>query len=182
MFERFTDEARQTVIAAADEAHQLGHDFIGTEHQLLGILRVQHGLASEVLHAAGVSYDDVRRSVMVMLALAVDDDALAVIGIDADKVRAAAEASFGPGALERAVGRHRHGKRKCGTPFTGRAKKVLELSLREALNVNEHHVGTEHLLLAIVREGHGLAAQVLRRLAPDADFRQLLMQRSRRAS
>lgn len=98
MFERFTDEARQTVIAAADEAHQLGHDFIGTEHQLLGILRVQHGLAYEVLDAAGVPYDDVRRTVMVMLALAVDDDALAAIGIDADKVRAAAEASFGPGA------------------------------------------------------------------------------------
>ncbi len=182
MFEQFTEEARQTVSAAIDEAHDLGHDFVGTEHQLLGLLRVQHGLAYEVLDGNGMSYDAARSSVMMTLALAVDDEALAAIGIDADKVRRAAEASFGPGALERAVGRHRHGKRTCGTAFTGRAKKVLELSLREALNVDDHHIGTEHLLLALVREGDGVAAQVLRHLAPDTDFRQLLVERSRRAS
>jgi ATP-dependent Clp protease ATP-binding subunit ClpA len=131
---------------------------------------------------AGVSHDTVRLAVLEMVGPAVDDDALAAIGIDAEAVRRAAEGSFGPGALERAVAGHRRAHCQSGPPFTGRAKKVLELALREALNLKDHHIGTEHVLLAIVREGDGVAARVLRLLAPDTDFRQLVIRRLRAAS
>jgi ATP-dependent Clp protease ATP-binding subunit ClpA len=180
MFERFTKVARLSIAQAVVESRELGHDFVGTEHQLLGLLRVREGVAHDVLEAAGVSYDLARAAILEIMGEAVDKDALAAIGIDLAAVRQAAEMSFGPGALDSAIGGHSRGI--AGSSFTGRAKKVIELALREAINLKYGYIGTEHLLLAMVREGEGVSAQVLRRLAPDTDFRQLVLQRLRNAS
>jgi ATP-dependent Clp protease ATP-binding subunit ClpA len=182
MFERFTDPAREVLRRAATETHDLGHGFLGTEHLLLGMLDLREGLAFQVLDAAGVSHDAVRGAVVGLVGPAVDDEALAVIGIDADAVRRAVEESFGRGALERAVAGQRRAHCQSGPPLTRRTKKVLELSLREAISLRHHHIGTEHLLLALIREGDGVAARVLRLLAPDTDFRQVVIQRLRAAS
>jgi ATP-dependent Clp protease ATP-binding subunit ClpA len=182
MFERFDDLARQALVEAQAEALALGHDFLGTEHQLLGILRLEQGVAWGALQAAGVSHPDVSDAVRVTVGSGadVDADALAAIGIDIDVVRRAAEDSFGPGALERAVA----GRSGCfaGPRLTPRAKKVMELALREALALKHNHIGTEHILLGILREGQGVAAQVLRNLAPDTDIRRLVLERLRNAS
>jgi ATP-dependent Clp protease ATP-binding subunit ClpA len=124
MFERFSGDARQVVVLAQDESRRLSHNYIGTEHLLLGLLAQHHGVARQALDAFGVTLDDARRSV------------------------------------EAAVGT---GKRKPSghIPFTPRAKKVLELSLREAVHLRADHIGTEHLLLGLIREGEGLGARVL---------------------
>jgi ATP-dependent Clp protease ATP-binding subunit ClpA len=124
MFERFTDRARQTVVLAQEEARQLGHSYIGTEHLLLGLLREGDGVAAQALGRMGVSLADVR----------------------ADVVRIIGEAGGSPSGH---------------IPFTPRSKKVLELSLREAMQFGHNHIGTEHILLGLVREGEGVAAQVL---------------------
>jgi ATP-dependent Clp protease ATP-binding subunit ClpA len=180
VFERFTRPARTSVALALAESRDLGHGFVGTEHELLGLLRVREGVAHDVLAAVGVSYDATRAAILETVGQAVDRDALAAIGIDLEAVRRAVETSFGPGALDRALGGHqRDGNRP---PFTGRAKKVLELALREAIHLKHSYIGTEHLLLALVREDTGVAAEVLRRLAPDTDFRHLVMTRIRNAS
>jgi len=180
MFERFDGLARQSLAEAQAESRSLGHDFLGTEHQLLGLLRLGHGVAYEALEAAGVSYGRVRAMVAAVIGVAFDGDALAAIGIDIEAVRRAAEDSFGPGALERAVA----GQGRCftGPRLTPRAKKVMELALREALALRHNHIGTEHILLAIVREGGGVAARVIGELAPDADIRHLVVDRLRSAS
>ncbi|MBA2624296.1 MAG: hypothetical protein H0U89_01615 [Acidimicrobiia bacterium] len=131
MFERFTDPARRVVVLAQEEARRLGHDWIGTEHVLLGLLREQGTVAAEVLTAMGVRLDRVR------------------------------------GEVEGIIGR-RSGTSPSGhIPFTPRAKKVLELSLREALHLGHNHIGTEHVLLGLLREGEGLANQVLVKLGAD---------------
>jgi ATP-dependent Clp protease ATP-binding subunit ClpA len=180
MFARFTTLARQSLVDAQAEARSLGHGFIGTEHQLLGLLRLDQGIAREVLHAAGVGYDDARAAVLNMIGPGVDAEALAAIGIDVDAVRRAAEESFGPGALERAVA----GRRGCfgGPPFTARAKKVLELALREALARGHNYIGTEHILLGMIREDTGVAVEVMRQLAPNTNIKHLLLERLRTAS
>jgi ATP-dependent Clp protease ATP-binding subunit ClpA len=168
MFERFTDRARQVLVRARDESRELGHNFIGTEHLLLGLVAGE-GVAARVLAARGVSADGVRARVVAIVGTApggaaVDDAvALASIGIDLDEVTAAVEETFGEGALDRAAG-GRRSKRTMpwsGPPFAPRVKKVLELSLREALAMKHGYIGTEHLLLAILREGQGVAAQIL---------------------
>jgi ATP-dependent Clp protease ATP-binding subunit ClpA len=124
MFERFTDRARQVVVLAQDEARRLSHNYIGTEHVLLGLLAEKQGVAARALEAAGVNLEETRKRV------------------------------------EAAVGK---GKRKPGghIPFTPRAKKVLELSLREALQMRHNYIGTEHILLGLVREGEGLGATTI---------------------
>lgn len=124
MFERFTDRARQTVVLAQEEARDLAHDFIGTEHLLLGLLREGEGMAAA---------------------------ALRVLALDLAGTRAAVEELIGRGT-EPPTG---------NIPFTPRSKKVLELSLREALALGHNYIGTEHILLGIVREGEGVGAQVL---------------------
>jgi ATP-dependent Clp protease ATP-binding subunit ClpA len=124
MFERFTDRARASVVLAQDQARRLHHDYIGTEHLLLGLLAETDGVAAKVLDAMGVRI------------AAVEADVVAIIG------RGEAEPS---GHI----------------PFTPRAKKVLELSLREALQLGHAHIGTEHILLGLIREGEGVAAEVL---------------------
>jgi ATP-dependent Clp protease ATP-binding subunit ClpC len=130
VFERFTEPARQVVVLAQDEARALRHNYIGTEHILLGLLREREGLGALALESLDVKLEDVRAQVGRI-------------------VGQGDEATIGQ------------------IPFTPRAKKVLELSLREALSLGHDYIGTEHLLLGIVRENEGVAARVL--LNFDAD-------------
>jgi prophage maintenance system killer protein len=130
MFQRFTDRARRAVHLAQEEARLLRHDYVGTEHLLLGLLYESEGVAAKALESLGIFREDVR------------------------------------GQVEEIIG-HGQGSRSGHIPFTCRAKKVLELSLREALALGHHYIGTEHLLLGLLREGEGIAAQVLVRLGAD---------------
>jgi ATP-dependent Clp protease ATP-binding subunit ClpC len=131
MFERFTDRARRVVVQAQDEARTLNHDYIGTEHLLLGLLDESEGLAAKALESLG-------------------------IGLAA--VRGRVEDAVPPGQYARPAGH---------IAFTPRAKKVLELSLSEAKLLGHRYVGTEHILLGLLGEGDGVAAQVLRALGAD---------------
>jgi hypothetical protein len=141
MFERFTDRARRVVVLAQEEARLLDHNYIGTEHLLLGLIHEGEGVAAEVLERLGVSLAAVRAEV------------------------------------ERIIGRGKETPPAEHIPFTPRAKKVLELSLREALNFGHNYIGTEHILLGLIREGQGVAAQVLTKLGADLDrVRQLVTQ------
>ncbi|ACU76038.1 Clp domain protein [Catenulispora acidiphila DSM 44928] len=188
MFERFTGEARATVVVAQDSARFLGHRHIGTEHVLLGLLRGTDSVAGSVLAASGITRERVVADIERIEQAGQESDreraekdaaALRTIGIDLDAVRAAVEDSFGPGALDGGTPhseaiqgpwwRRRHAQeqaRPCPPrghiPFTPRAKKVLELSLREALALKHGYIGTEHILLGLVRENQGLGARILR--------------------
>ena len=130
MFERFTDRARRVVVLAQDEARMLNHNYIGTEHILLGLIHEGEGVAAKALESLGISLDAVRQQV---------------------------EEIIGQG--QQAPSGH--------IPFTPRAKKVLELSLRESLQLGHNYIGTEHILLGLIREGDGVAAQVLVKLGAD---------------
>jgi ATP-dependent Clp protease ATP-binding subunit ClpA len=177
MFERFTDSARQVAIGAQAEARRLGHGWVGTEHLLLGLLQGD-GVAAQVLAGFGITLAAVEREVRAEVGRgplgAGDAEALGAIGIDLDEVRRRVEASFGPGALHWRPGRRHQPWRPpmlAGhIPFSPRAKKVLELSFREALALKHRHIGTEHILLGLVREGEGLGMLILTRLGagPDA--------------
>ncbi|HUQ39377.1 MAG TPA: ATP-dependent Clp protease ATP-binding subunit, partial [Acidimicrobiales bacterium] len=130
LFERFTDRARRVLVLAQEEARLLNHNFIGTEHILLGLIHEGEGVAAKALESLGVSLEAVREKV---------------------------EETIGPA-----------GSSTSGSPpFTPRAKKVLELSLREALQLGHNYIGTEHMLLGLVREGEGVAASVLQGLGAD---------------
>ena len=192
MFERFTQEARRAVIAAQTEARVLRHPNVGTEHVLLGLLADPSSTAGAVLDAAGMSVAAARQAVISRVGAcgpgaaatadpAAEAAALETIGIDIDRVRAAVEASFGEGALERAglLGRSRGGH----IPFTPLAKKALELSLREALRLKDRSIGSEHILLGLLREGEGLGARLLARSRVDrAMVEEAISDRRRRAS
>ena len=130
MFDRFTDRARRVIVLAQDEARMLNHNYIGTEHILLGLIHEGEGVAAKALEALGISLEAVREQV---------------------------EEIIGQG--QQAPTGH--------IPFTPRAKKVLELSMREALQINHPYIGTEHILLGLIREGEGVAAQVLIKLGAD---------------
>ncbi|NKY56006.1 ATP-dependent Clp protease ATP-binding subunit [Nocardia flavorosea] len=130
MFERFTDRARRVVVLAQEEARMLNHNYIGTEHILLGLIHEGEGVAAKSLESLGISLEGVRSQV---------------------------EEIIGQG--QQAPSGH--------IPFTPRAKKVLELSLREALQLGHNYIGTEHILLGLIREGEGVAAQVLVKLGAD---------------
>jgi ATP-dependent Clp protease ATP-binding subunit ClpC len=130
MFERFTDRARRVVVLAQEEARMLNHNYIGTEHILLGLIHEGEGVAAKALESMGISLEGVRAQV---------------------------EEIIGQG--QQAPSGH--------IPFTPRAKKVLELSLREALQLGHNYIGTEHILLGLIREGEGVAAQVLVKLGAD---------------
>jgi|SRR5829696_5490056 len=169
MFERFTQGARKATVDAQVAARRLGHGHIGTEHLLLGLLETD-GVAAGVLGGLGVTPAAVEREVLAEVGRGplgeADAEALGAIGIDLDEVRRRLEASFGPGALHWHPDPHcRHERRPGGhIPFTPRSKKVLELSLREALALKHRYIGTEHILLGLIREGEGLAMLVLTRL------------------
>ncbi len=167
MFERFTDRARKVTVDAQALARRLGHRHIGTEHLLLALLEGD-GVAAQVLAGLGITPAAVEREVLAEVGRGPlgsrDAEALGAIGIDLDEVRRRIEASFGPGALQWHPDPHWRGDRpRPGghIPFSPRAKKVLELSLREALALKHKHIGTEHILLGLIREGEGLAAMVL---------------------
>jgi ATP-dependent Clp protease ATP-binding subunit ClpA len=174
MFEHFTDRARGAVVLAQEEALGLHHNHIGTEHLLLGLLHDRTSVGRKALDRLGVRLDDVRSEVVRVVgegppaALGEQDaEALRAIGIDLDEVRRRVEATFGEGALEQMAqaGRRRR-KTRCvpstgRVPFTPRAKKVLELALRESKALRHHYIGTEHILLGLVREREGLAAEIL---------------------
>ena len=130
MFERFTDRARRVVVLAQEEARLLNHNYIGTEHILLGLIHEHEGVAAKALESLDISLESVRGQV---------------------------EEIIGQGA--KPPGGH--------IPFTPRAKRVLELSLREALQLGHNYIGTEHILLGLIREGEGVAAQVLVKLGAD---------------
>jgi ATP-dependent Clp protease ATP-binding subunit ClpA len=171
MFERFTKPARAVVIQAQAEARELRHDRVGTEHLLLAMLAEGSGLAAEALRAGGAGYADLRDRIVgyegtgPRLLGDADAAALKEIGIDLDAVRRKVEESFGEGALRPPPPRKRGLFRRAGTylggSFSPRAKKVLELALREALRLDHHYIGTEHILLGLIREGDGLGARVL---------------------
>jgi ATP-dependent Clp protease ATP-binding subunit ClpA len=165
MFERFTDEARTVAVAAQSHAAALQHGWIGTEHLLLGLLDDPQSRAARVLGGRGVTREWVRAEVERIVGRGepdIDADALATLGIDLDAIRERVERTFGPGALSRRPCR-RGGLLRGGEwrPFTPRAKKVLELSLREAIARGDDFIGAEHLLLGLVREGDGVAARIL---------------------
>lgn len=160
MFERFSDEARSVVRLAQEEARRLRHPFIGTEHLLLAMLDEGHGPAAQSLLDAGLRTTELRERVARLTGPdgdGLDSEALATLGIDLDRVREVTEASFGPGAL----GPKGPCRNKGHIPFSRRAKKTLELSLREALRLQHKYIGSGHLLLGLLREGDGLAARLL---------------------
>ena len=175
MFERSSDQARQVVMQAREEARQLKHRYIGTEHLLLALVGPGSGLPYAVLTGTGMSYDRVRAAIEEKVGEGAlgdaDAEALRAIGIDLPAVLAKLEEAFGPGALDPPCPEPRRGllrRRRpsapsAGTriPFVPRAKKVLELALRESLALGHNYIGSEHLLLGLIREGEGLAARIL---------------------
>ncbi|MFJ8045358.1 Clp protease N-terminal domain-containing protein [Kitasatospora sp. NPDC096147] len=168
MFERFTVAARQVVVRAQAEAQELGHGYTGTEHLLLGVLADPADPAAALLVAKGVDHAAVRAGVVRLVGGGGRDgdaEALASIGVDLDAVRAAVEAEFGEGALAAAPEGPKWRGRLWGmadrSPFTPRAKKVLELSLREALRRKDKEIAVRHLLLGLLREGGGLGVRVI---------------------
>jgi ATP-dependent Clp protease ATP-binding subunit ClpC len=138
MFERFTDEARRVIVLAQEEARMLNHNYIGTEHILLGLIREGHGVGAKALESMGISLDAVRHEV------------------------------------EEIIGRGQEA-RSDHIPFTPRAKKVLELSLREALALGHTYIGTEHILLGLIRAGNGVAPQVLVKLGAELNRTRLVV-------
>jgi ATP-dependent Clp protease ATP-binding subunit ClpC len=132
LFERFTDRARRVVVLAQEEARMLNHNYIGTEHILLGLIHEGEGVDAKALESLNISLDAVRQEV---------------------------EEIIGQG--QAAPTGH--------IPLTPRAKKVLELSFRESLQLDHNHIGTEHILLGLIREGEGVAAQVLQKLGAHLD-------------
>jgi ATP-dependent Clp protease ATP-binding subunit ClpA len=164
MFERFTQGARRAVVVAQEEAAGLAHDWIGTEHVLLGVLADEREAAR--LRPFGLTADGVRAHVERTIGRGSDDldpEALATLGINLDEVRRRVEGAFGPGALgPRRRGCRRGRVRGAGEiPFTPRAKKVLELALREAVHGGEREIRADHLLLGMLREGEGVGAAIL---------------------
>jgi ATP-dependent Clp protease ATP-binding subunit ClpA len=165
MFERFTDDARAAVVGAQRHAADLDHGWIGTEHLLLGLLDDRDGRAARILGRWAVDGGWVRAEVERVVGRGepgLDADALATLGIDLDAVRERVERTFGAGALSGSR-RCRRGLWRGGSmPFTARAKKALELSLREAVAMGDSFIGAEHVLLGLAREGDGVAARILR--------------------
>src|ERR1051326_8547956 len=215
MFERFTDRARRVVVLAQEEARMLNHNYIGTEHILLGLIHEGEGVAAKALESLGISLEAVRHQVEeiigqggsspsghipftprakkvlelslrealqlghnyigtehILLGLIHEGEGVAAkalesLNISLEAVRQQVEEIIGQG--QAAPTGH--------IPFTPRAKKVLELSLREALQLGHNYIGTEHILLGLIREGEGVAAQVLQKLGADLNrVRQTVIQ------
>ncbi|MEU9076465.1 Clp protease N-terminal domain-containing protein [Kitasatospora sp. NPDC048538] len=169
MFERFTESARQVVLLAQGEARELRHAVVGTEHLLLAILAQPDDPAAGVLIGMGLDRETARRAVVRLVGPGGDAEALASIGVDLDAVRAAVESEFGEGALDVPAGDgpRRRGwfraaeSRPARARFSARARKVLELSLRESLRLKSGQIAVGHLLLGVLREGEGFGARVI---------------------
>jgi ATP-dependent Clp protease ATP-binding subunit ClpA len=165
MFERFTQDARRVVVEAQEDALRLHHGWIGTEHLLLGLLRRSSPTAA-VLARHGLTRDAVTASIVGYVGSGdLDAEALTTLGIDLDAVRTSVEATFGPGALDAPPG-PRSGPAG-HIPFTPRAKKVLELALREAIALEQKEIADGHIALGLIRDGEGLAMKVLADLGVD---------------
>jgi ATP-dependent Clp protease ATP-binding subunit ClpA len=159
MFERFTRQARAVVVGAQLEARTLGDGAIGTEHLLLSMLSDPGTASGRALARHGLTHDDVGSDVVRRTGgELLDGPALTTLGIDLEAVRERVEEAFGPGSLDRPRGRTPDGH----IPFSPRAKKVLELALREALASGAREITDLHVLLGLLREDQGLAATVLR--------------------
>jgi ATP-dependent Clp protease ATP-binding subunit ClpC len=137
VFERFTDRARRVVVLAQEEARMLNHNYIGTEHILLGLIHEGDGVAMRALESLGISLEPLRRQVDAFI-----------------------------GQVEEEIGQDQ-AVRTTHLRFTPPGRKVLELALREALQLGHNYIGTEHILLALIREGEGVAAHVLQKLGAD---------------
>jgi ATP-dependent Clp protease ATP-binding subunit ClpA len=161
MFERFTEAARQTVVLAQQEAQELRSGHIGTEHLLLGIVGQGGTPVAEVLIRHGLTRDAVTSALAARLPDDLDAEALTSLGIDLDAVRETVEATFGPGALDAVGPSCRRRARGGHIPFTPRAKKVLELSLRESIALKSTAIADGHIALGLLREGEGMAAKVI---------------------
>jgi ATP-dependent Clp protease ATP-binding subunit ClpA len=165
MFERFTKDARMAVLRARNEARQRKQKDIGTEHLLLALTVPEAGTAYRVLHDAGITTEHVAAEVAMRARSdfgAEDAAALATIGIDLDGVLARIEESFGPEALRQAMPDKPTGWFRGGVGvLTPGAKKTLALALREAVHLGDASIGSEHLLLGLIREGRGTAAAIL---------------------
>jgi ATP-dependent Clp protease ATP-binding subunit ClpA len=184
MFERFTDEARSVVVRATRHADALQHGWIGTEHLLLGLLDDAAGRPARLLAPWDVQRDWVLAEVERLIGRGepdLDAGALATLGIDLDEVRERVERTFGPGALSGRPGCRRgwFGPR---VPFTPRAKKALELSLREAIAMGDDVIGAEHVLLGLLREGDGVAGEILHSRGVDRAAVRDALQRERRGA
>jgi ATP-dependent Clp protease ATP-binding subunit ClpA len=185
MFERFTKPAREVVVAAQEEARGLGHAWVGTEHLLLAVLRRPQDPGAATLARLGVTAETCRHAVTTLVVRdadtldAQDAEALKTFGIDLEEIRRRTDATFGKGALDGPAdpgeerprrllpfARGRRGRGRTPSvdghiPFTPRAKKALELSLREAIAVKDRHIGVEHLVLALLRSDDRLTRALL---------------------
>lgn len=161
MFDRFTDQAHSAIVRAQAEARALEHDFLGTEHLLLGVLASGAAPLAAPLDLETARAEVVRRVGRGFPDQGLDAEGLAALGIDLERVRERIEASFGPGALSAIP----PGSRGCGIrgriPFTGRAKRALELTLREARALGHDHIGPGHLLLGLPHDKGGVGAEIL---------------------
>ena len=167
MFERFTELAKRAIVLSQDEAIELGHDYIGTEHLLIGLAGVRGTVAGDLLHDKGLTPQKLREHTVGILTESgftpvgpqAATEALASIGIDVAEIRRRADESFGPG------------KFTFPRPaYTPRAKKALELTLREAVALGTpERIDTEHMLLGILAEGEGVALKVLADLDVDVE-------------
>ncbi len=187
MFERFSDRARKIVVLAQEEARNLNHNYIGTEHMLLGLLKEGEGVACKALKQLGLTLEDVRSKIKEIIpqgeAETAEDEGEGFPEPEDDDYSDDPEPSSSIGLKDRHApdpgqqnpqnpsepeSGEQAGRRTPGSiPFTPRAKKVLELSLKEALQLGHNHIGTEHILLGIIREGEGVAAQTLIKLNAD---------------
>ena len=180
MFKQFTREGRELLVRAQEHARRLGHCWVGCEHLLLGVADSQTTVGS-VLRARGLQPDELDEAIAAVVGVCPkpgsqdDKEALAALGIDLDEVCRAVEASFGPGALEEVARRRRshrnwHRLRRraatgtsCtpGPPFTPKAKRGLEIALRESLRLKHDHIGIEHLALALLLRDDTAAWKVI---------------------
>ena len=167
MFERFTVQARQTVVAAQEQASRLGDQYIGTQHLLVGLIAHPATLSAGLLAGHGLDATTAERLLAGLPAdpsTDIDADALAAIGIDLNAVRERVEATLGPGALDQPAGRRadRRGRSFSGhLPLTRRAKKSLELALREAQHLHHGYIGDGHLLLGLIGQADCSATRII---------------------
>ncbi|MCT2594052.1 hypothetical protein LHJ74_29800 [Streptomyces sp. N2-109] len=202
MFERFTKPARSVVVGAQEEARGLRHDRIGTEHLLLSVLRHPEEPGAATLERLGVTAETCRAAVAALVtrdtdALGPEDaEALKALGIDLEEVRRRTEESFGPGALDGPaaaprdkprrllpLGRRREEGIETGhMPFESRAKKALELSLREALALKDRAIGVEHVVLGLLRSNDRITLALFERLGIDPSPVRDLVLADRRAA
>ncbi|MDW5330071.1 Clp protease N-terminal domain-containing protein [Plantactinospora sp. KLBMP9567] len=192
MFERFTVQARDVVRGAVAARERLGHRNVGTEHLLLALLDGEKSSVAGLLNQSGVDAAQVTEAIERKVGRGTEEfgdrdaEALRSIGIDLAAVRSKLEESFGEGALESPPARSRwglFGGWDFGNRFSARAKKVLELALREAVQLRHREIGAEHILLGLLREGRGVAALVLTEAGMDlAELRRRTLDSLRKAA